>query len=261
MPSRRLLALPVVAALLLSACATTSAVSDDPSPVPSASPSSTPTPTPSPTPTEAGPEPTAAAGSPIALTPLAPATDVTAEQLQAYLPVASDMPSGWVQGYNDYAAIPYAPTFEPCGPSFWYVLGSPLESDVPSAEVRWASSGDVSAPPFPVSIGALLRATPDAASAFARIAADLETCPAAGTTQSGMTASLRSAPPTMPDAVCGDLLPADESTQGVRQTFCVGAVADRIAVVSYNQFAPPQLELSDEEIDAAFGAALARMLG
>jgi len=263
MPSRRLIVLPLVVTLLVAGCAPSTAISDDPSDAPSTSPSASSTPTPTPSPSAAaGPEPTAATGSPIALTPLAPSADVTSEDLQASLPTAADLPDGWVQGFNDYAAIPYTPTFEPCGPHYWYVLGSPLESDVPNAEVRWASSGPVSEPPFPAQLGTLVRATPDAGAAFDRIAADLATCPIAGTSQSDMVATLRPAPAAVPDAACGDLLPTSGSDPlGRRTTFCVAAAGERIVVVSYDQFAPSQIAPTDAEIDALLGAAIARVLG
>ncbi|GAA2173924.1 hypothetical protein GCM10009846_17840 [Agrococcus versicolor] len=280
MSSRRILALPLLAAVLLSGCAvsgadpgSSSSASAEPSGSPSASASASPSPSPSETaaapapppavtpPAASGPGPTAAPGDEVAFTPLTASTTTTDDDVLALLPTAADVPAGWVPSYIDYAAVGVPPQYWPCGPGYWYVTGPPFESSTAFAETEWASSGDVSAPPFPSSLATRIWATPDAASAFERIQADHGACATAGTGSPEQTPTAFPTPAGYDGAVCGGMLYSSDGVRFSRSAFCWATAGELLVSSTYDQTADPQVALTDAEIQAAFAAAFARALG
>lgn len=255
MPSRRLAVLPLVAALLLVGCASSAETPGSASPEPSTTPS--PSATPSATPTPAA-EP--AAQPTFDPSPFGPSTTMTDEDVQVLLPSNADVPAGWVSQFVDYG-LASSPEPAPCGPDFWYVTGFPLETEAAFASIRWASSGDVPAPPFPTGITTSIWATPDAPGAFERIATDLATCTSADIDDPQSLPTTFEAPAGH-GAACGGLETTREGTTVTSRTvFCWASAGELLVQVLYWQTFEPQVVLSDAEIRTAFDAALARALG
>ncbi len=274
MPSRRVLALPLVLAALLAGCAVAEAepdASQSAPPEPSASASASPTPSasaPAPTaapvvtpPPTSGVPPTAAPGEVLPFTPLAASTTMTSDDVRALLPTADDVPAGWMAQPIDYAAIGSVPQYWPCGLGYWYVTGAPLEAQTAYAEVRWGSSGSVSAPPFPVSLSTQIWATPDAASAFERIRTDHGACATVGVSDPSSAPMAFPTPEGYESAVCGGVQQSPDGVQYSQVIFCWATAGELLVSTSYAQPGPPQLVLTDAEIQTAFAAAFARALG
>ena len=185
---------------------------------------------------------------------------MTDEAVQALLPTTADVPAGWVSQFVDYG-LAVSPDPAPCGPSFWYVVGFPLETEAAFAAIRWASSGDVPAPPFPTGVVTSIWATPDAPGAFERIATDLATCASVGVDDPQSRPTTFDAPAGY-GAACGGIETTREGTTATDRTiFCWAAAGEMLVQVQYWQTSEPQVVLADDEIRTAFAAAFARALG
>lgn len=251
MPSRRLAALPLVAALLLVGCAASAETPGSASPEPSTSPSPSATPT---------PEPAAEPAPALDRSPLGPSATMTDEAVQALLPTDADVPAGWVSQFVDYG-LAFSSEPAPCGPAFWYVTGFPLETEAAYAAIRWASSGDVPAPPFPTGVTTSIWATPDAPGTFERIATDLATCASVGMSDPQSLPTAFDAPAGH-GAACGGIETTREGTTVTSRTvFCWATAGELLVQVQYWQTFEPQVVLADAEIRTAFAAALDRALG
>lgn len=185
---------------------------------------------------------------------------MTDDAVSALLPSNPDVPVGWTAQPVDYGLV-LSTDPQPCGSGFWYVTGHPMETEAAFAAVRWASSGDVPAPPLPTGLLTSIWATPDAPAAFQRIATDLSTCPTVGTGDPQSVPTTFEAP-SGSDAACGGIEHTREgATASSRSVFCWASAGELLVQVQYWQADEPQVVLSDDEIRTAFATALERALG